>query len=179
MITDKNKAIEEISKANVNFDLFDKKLFEDKDVVRAYMQRHSSNTILVSKVPIDINYSGMIDNESFIIDVIKNLDVGYDKNSLEALLRFSTSSIIRKRLDNKGVVADEERLKMVAKRILMRFNSQLKRREAELSSKRSLLNAIDTEIFNASLSAFSDDTPNHKKQGGRYKRNDIGFTAKF
>ena len=180
MITAKSKAIEAVSKPKVDFDEIDNRLLKDKDVVRAYMQHHSSNIILVSKVPIDIDSAGMIDNETFITDVIKNLDIGYDKNNLESLLKYSTSVIVKKKLNGKTETTEAE-LMAVARRILARYNVQVKRKVTELSEKQQLMDRLNAQIAGTMISGLIDsiDNANSGKSGERYKRNSIGFTAEL
>ena len=174
MIKDKDKAIEAMSSNKVDFDEIDRRLLDDKDVVRAYIFNHSSNIILESKYPIDIDKEGMIDNERFIKDVIRCLDIGYSKSSLEALLRFSAFKIIRNKI-NKTVDVYEEALKVQATRILRGFNSEVLKRDAALSEKQEMLARMEGHIEGIKMKAFEGS--HDKLPRKKYSNTNIGFTA--
>jgi len=176
MITEKQDAIKEVNKSNVDFDQIDKKWLMDKDVARAYMQHHSSNDLLYSKFPIDIDVKGMIDDADFILDVIKNLDVGYNKDSLMSLIKYSTSRIVKRKIDIENI-EDEQELKQYITQLMTDFNSMVKLREEELTKKQSLLNELSDFIEQTELDCFKNTTKS--KSHEKYKRCNIGFTAEL
>lgn len=175
MITDKQEAIKEVNKSSVDFDQFDKRLLMDKDVARAYMQHHSSNDLLFSKFPIDIDNKGMIDDADFILDVIKHLDVGYNRESLISLIKYSTSCIVKRKID-EDKLDDKDELKDLATQILQQFNDTIKARGKELEKKQLLLEDIDAHISEAELDCFKGKKA---KSNEKYRRCNIGFTAEL
>lgn len=174
MITNKDEAILEVGKDNPNFKNIDEYLLSDKDVALTYMQRHSSNTILVSKFPINIDVKGMIDDKEFMIDVINNLSIGYNNDDLNSLLKYSANQIVRAKLDN-GEELDTDHLKQIITDILTQYHNAVKLREVELSKKKQVLDEMEKFIEQSDM--LSSDNP--KRNGARYKHTDIGFTAKF
>ena len=174
MITNKDEAILEVGKDNPNFKNIDEYLLSDKDVALTYMQRHSSNTILVSKFPININVKGMIDDKEFMIDVINNLSIGYNNDDLNSLLKYSANQIVRAKLDN-GEELDTDHLKQIITDILTQYHNAVKLREVELSKKKQVLNEMEKFIEQSDMLSSG----NTKRNGARYKHTDIGFTAKF
>lgn len=173
MITDKQQALLEISKKDINFDNFDKKLLKDIDIAIAYMQQHSSNEMLVRDFPINIDNQGMVDNMDFILELIQNLDVGYSKSSLMSLIKYSTSCIVRRKMDHNDY--DASQLKSIATQILTTYNNKYKERTIELTKRQSLLDEVNKFIEDAPLDGFDKEESKHEK----YKRCDIGFTAEF
>ncbi|MFQ6724233.1 MAG: hypothetical protein ACLRFE_02745 [Clostridia bacterium] len=176
MITDKQQALEEICKPEVNFDKFDKGLLSDKDVVIAYMQHHSSNNMLFMDFPVSINNSGMIDDVEFVGSVIKNLDIGYDKECLKSMLKYSTSRII-KNIISKGEGYAVDDLKIYAKDILTEYNDIVKVKNDELKQKQADIDEVERCIDSVALDIF--DKPKKKLQRGNYKSCNIGFTAEI
>lgn len=175
MITRKNEALEEVTKQNPNMSQIDESLLKDEDVVRAYIQLHSSNEMLVNRKPIDIDVKGLIDNETFIIDVIKNLDIGYDVNGLNSLITYSTKRIIKEELNaNPNYTACK--LKEMAEGIMLRYRDAVKMRGNELAHKQEILNEVGSYIENA---INKNNTNANKAKGKIYCRTDVGFTAKF
>ena len=173
MITDKNEAIAEVGKDNPNFKNIDEYLLSDKDVALTYMQHHSSNTVLVSKFPINIDNKGMIDDEQFMLNVINCLSNGYDEEGLNSLLKYSANCIVRARLDS-GEVLDTEHLKQIITDILTQYHNAVKARDTELSKKEQMLKEMEQ---------FIEEMPNLNnkptRSNKRYARTNIGFTAEF
>jgi len=176
MITDKLEAIKEMSKEQIDFNQFDKSLLQDKDVALAYMQRHSSNNMLIQDFPIDIDVPGMVDDEEFIINVIKNLDVGYREESLKSLIKYSTFRIVKDKI-SKESDGDVDKLKGDATQILTTYNKELKLRIEQLSQKNVVLDEVNNFINEAQLDAF--DAPKKRIKPGNYKSCNIGFTAEI
>ncbi|MBQ8522207.1 MAG: hypothetical protein IJ458_00910 [Clostridia bacterium] len=175
MIVDKEIALKEIIKPNVNFNEFDKCLLSDKDIVLNYIQHHSSNDILFRDFPISIDNSGMIDDVDFIAIVINNLDVDYSKKHLKDMLKYSTSLIVKNKM--RGDECDAEELKSFAKTVLLKYNDMVKVRNEQLAKKQRVLDDISECIDNVLLDAF-DTKPNSNKKN-MYKRCNIGFTAEI
>jgi len=178
MIVDKMEAIEEMKKPCVDFGKVDKFLLSDKDVALAYMKKHSSNNMLVENFPINVHLSGMVDDEDFILNLIKNLDVGYSEEALEFLVKRSTYRII-KRKTNESTECDMEKVREKVTQILTNYNANIKIRSSELSARKSMLNDVGKFIENAKLDAFNNDKQKKRPKQGFYKECNIGFTAKF
>jgi len=177
MITDKQEAIKEVNKSNVDFDQIDKRLLRDKEVVLAYIQYHSSNDLLYSKFPIDINTKGMIDDSSFILDVIKNLDVGYNRESLMSLIKYSANCILKRKIDEENLTEEDmSELKEFATKVVQQFYDSVNVRGKELEKKQSLLDEISNHINQTEADCCDGEkTKSYKK----YKCCNIGFTAEF
>ena len=178
MIVDKNEAIEEMKKPCVDFRKVDISLLKDKDVALAYMERHSSNNMLVDNFPINVNSNGLVDDEDFILNLIKNLDVGYSEEALESLVKHSTFRII-KRKTNENTECDIEKVREEVLGILTNYNENIKIRSNELSARKSMLSDIGKFIEVAKLDAFNNDKQRNRQKLGFYKDCNIGFTAKF
>ena len=176
MITEKQEAIEEVKKKDINFENISPELLKDKDVALSYIQAHSSNKILLKGFPIDIDAPHMICDKNFIIQIINNLEVGYSKETLANLIKYSTNLLVRNHVEkHKDITAEE--LKCVAEEILNEYKGVIKKRAEELAHKQSILDEVDKYIESAEIDGESDK---HSCENGiRYKRTDIGFTAKF
>ena len=155
MITDKNEAILEVGKDNPNFKNIDEYLLSDKDVALMYMQRHSSNTVLVSKFPINIDVKGMIDDEEFMINVINCLSIGYDEDSLNSLLRYSANCIVNAML-NSGEELDTDHLKQVITDILIQYHNAVKVRDEELAKKQQIVEELNQFVDNSNILGKTD-----------------------
>lgn len=175
MITDKNEAIAEVGKDNPNFKNIDEYLLRDKDVALMYMQHHSSNSVLVSRFPINIDVKGMIDDSQFILSVIGNLSTGYNEEDLNSLLKYSANCIARAKLDS-GEDFDADHLKLLITDILTQYHNAVNVREKELSKKKQALDELEKFVEESNILSNSKKT---KSSGARYKRTDIGFTAQF
>lgn len=183
MITDKNEAIVEVGKDNPNFKNIDPYLLTDKDVAKRYMEKHSSNSVLVSKFPINIDVNGLIDDEEFIISVINNLSTGYDYDSLTSLLKYSTNRIVTAKVES-GEELDDDCLKQVITDILTRYDNAFKVRKEHLSKIEQTLGGLEKFINDSNiLDSGYDSKPNgnnkSKRKSDRYKDTSIGFTAQF
>ena len=176
MIVDKDEAILEVGKDNPNFKNIDEYLLSDKDVALTYMQHHSSNTVLVSKFPINIDVKGMIDDEQFMLSVIGNLSTGYDEDSLNSLLKYSANCIVKSRLD-KGDELDTDNLKQIITDVLTQYHNAVKARDEELSKKKQVLDELNQFVDNSNI--LGDVVNKPKKNTARYKGTNIGFTAQF
>lgn len=176
MITEKQKAIEEVKKPEVDFGKIERVFLKDKTVVLAYIQAHSSNDLLLKDFPIYIDSPDLIGDEEFIIEVINHLDVGYSKVTVSNLIKHSASIIMRNELE-KFKDKNVEELKDSAARILNRYNNAIKKRAEELARKQSILDEVDKYIKNVELDGGLVVSSN--KGAERYRRTDIGFTAKF
>ncbi len=175
MITDKNEAILEVGKDNPNFKNIDEYLLSDKDVALTYMQRHSSNTILVSRFPINIYVKGLIDDEEFMLNVINNLSIGYDEEGLNSLLKYSANCMVKNRVKNDEELNIDE-LKEIITNILTQYYDAVKARDEELIKKKQVIQELEQFVDNSNILS---DNNKLKRNTARYKRTDIGFTANF
>ena len=178
MIVDKTEAIEEMKKPCVDFRKVDISLLKDKDVALAYMEKHSSNNMLVSDFPINVNLSGLVDDKDFILNLIKNLDVGYSEDALQSLVRNSAFRIIKRRTSENSEI-DVEKVREEVTEILINYNENIKMRSNELSARSSMLSSIGKFIENTKLDAFDSDKQKNRPKQGYYKDCNIGFTARF
>lgn len=177
MITNKDEAIAEVGKKNPDMAIIDEKLLKDKDVVLAYIKLHSSNEILKTSSPININYKGMIDDREFIVDIIKNLEVGYSTKALYSLLKCSTMSIV-KNVVNNGTDLNIDSLKEFAKGVMINYDEQVKLRCEQLREKEKLLKQLNDFIKNTNIESIPQENPDIDEIADtRYKRTDIGFTS--
>jgi hypothetical protein len=175
MITDKQEAISEIIKPNINFNLIDKTLLLDRDVAIAYMQQHSSNNMLIQGFPINIDHEGMVDDMDFILELIQNLDIGYDRKSLNSLMKYSSSCIIRSKISAEDSQNVDE-LKQMVRDILTTYNEKLKTKTDELRQKQTVLDEVDDYINSVKIDKLGTISQTEHQA---YKRCDIGFTAQF
>ncbi len=143
MITTKEEAIIEVKKAQPDYRNIDKFLLKNKDVVRAYMRAHSSNSLLDlnSKSPINLDINGLINDEGFIVDVINNLDVGYNQNDLVYLLELSTMRIIQINYDDYKHMPKDE-LESLASSILRRYHNIAVSKKLELACKKQVIDEV-------------------------------------
>ena len=143
MITAKEDAIIEVKKAQPDYKNIDKILLKDKDVVRAYMQAHSSNRLLDlnSKFCINLDINGLINDEDFMIDVINNLDIGYNQDDLVYLIELSTMRIIQTNYDDYKHMPKEE-LENLASAILKRYHNIAVSKKLELSAKKQVIDEV-------------------------------------
>ena len=175
MITDKDEAILEVGKDNPNFKNIDEYLLSDKDVALMYMQHHSSNTVLVSKFPINIDVKGMIDDKEFMLSVINCLSTGYDESGLTYLLKYSANCIVKNKVKHDDEVNVED-LKQEITDILTQYNEAVKSRLAELSQKQQTMDELKKFIDDSNI---IKEESKSKRSREYYRHTDIGFTAKF
>ena len=143
MINTKEEAIIEVAKAQPDYRNIDKFLLRDKDVVLAYMQAHSSNKLLDlnSKFCINLDINGLINDESFMMAVLNNLDIGYNQDDLVYLLELSTTRIIQTNYDDYKHAPKEE-LENLASTILKRYHNVAVSKKLELSAKKQVIDEV-------------------------------------
>lgn len=184
LIVDKQIAIRYIQSGNFKFENIDKRLLQDKDIALAYMRKYSSNEMLFDGFPIDIAQPGMIDDQVFILNVIKNFGEDYSKTSAWQMIKYSTIMIVKKE-SGKLKTVNAEMLKDFSKRVLTRYNNMVKKRDEELKQGRTLMDEVCDYIRDFKLDAFDEqETKEDKPQqaqknevSDKYKRCKIGFTA--
>lgn len=133
MITDKQKAIKEVLKMDVDLKEIDPKLLKDKEVVLNYIKAHSSNDLLNEHNEfISLDVQGIIDDECFITKVIENLQNGYNESDLNNLLKLSVKRIIYTKLDT-GELKDKD-AKKYALQLLKKYKNALIVRKMQLAT---------------------------------------------
>lgn len=186
MITSKEEAIEAVKDDNIDFESFSDELLKNKEVITAYMQAHSSNKLLLLGFPLDITIDEIVDDISLIIDVIKNLDVGYSRDNLELIIKQNVFSIVNKKIE-KEKIEDAQLLKTIITKLMTSYKKEIDKRDKELQSKRDLisqlLDCVDefSIVDVGSQETVNEDTKSeiNEYDKTRYKRNNIGFCAKI
>lgn len=143
MITTKENAIIEVGKEQPNYKEIDKYLLKDKDVVIAYMQAHSSNALLSlnSKFSINLDFMGLINDEDFIIQVINNLDVGYNQDDLVYLLKLSAARIVQSKYDIHNNMTKQD-LEEPVSTILKKYRAAVLEQQEKLSHKKQVVDGV-------------------------------------
>lgn len=184
MITNKQKAIRYIQSGTFDFNNIDKRLLQDRDIALVYMRTYSSNDMLYDNFPINIDVKGMIDNQKFVFNVIMNLSEGYSPECVRSLIKYSTIMVVKKEAAKLERV-NFDMLKDFSRRLLIKYNSILKKRNQELQAGQNIVNQLCDYVRDFELDALEDKSKSTQQsnqelteqESDKYKRCKIGFTA--